>query len=105
LWRNRDFAILWSGQVVSTLGVSISSTAMPLLVPALTGSPARAGLVGAAGTLPFLPAGPLVDRWDRRRIMLVSQIVAVMLVAAVAATASRAVRHAPPLPGPDRVAA
>jgi MFS family permease len=71
---------LWSGQVVSTLGASISGTAMPLLVLAITGSPADAGIVGAAGTLPFLiahlPAGTLVDRWDRRKILLVSEIVA-----------------------------
>ena len=71
LWRNRDFVTLWSGQVVSALGARISATAMPLLVLATTGSPADAGLVAAAGTLPFLiahlPAGPLVDRWSRRR--------------------------------------
>ena len=49
LWRNRDFVTLWSGQVVSALGARISATAMPLLVLATTGSPADAGLVGAAG--------------------------------------------------------
>ncbi|MFD7165278.1 MFS transporter [Streptomyces violascens] len=80
LWRNRDFVTLWSGQVVSTLGARISSTAMPLLVLATTGSPADAGLVGAAGTLPFLvaylPAGPLVDRYNRHRILLMSEILA-----------------------------
>ena len=52
LWRNRDFTALWGGQVVSNLGASISGTAMPLLVLTTTGSPADAGLVGAAGTLP-----------------------------------------------------
>lgn len=80
LWRNRDFVTLWSGQVVSSLGARISATAMPLLVLATTGSPADAGLVGAAGTLPFLvaflPAGPLVDRYNRRRILLISEVVA-----------------------------
>ncbi|GAB7039636.1 MFS transporter [Catenuloplanes niger JCM 9533] len=87
LWRNRDFALLWSGQVVSTLGARISATAMPLLVLALTGSPADAGLVGAAATLPYLighlPAGPLVDRWDRRRILLVSEAAAALTLATV----------------------
>ncbi|MEV6300063.1 MFS transporter [Actinoplanes sp. NPDC051861] len=80
LWRNRDFTLLWGGQVVSNLGAAISGTAMPLLVLSMTGSPADAGLVGAAGTLPHLianlPAGPLVDRWNRRRIMVVAEIVA-----------------------------
>ncbi|GAA3244766.1 MFS transporter [Dactylosporangium siamense] len=80
LWRNRDFVTLWSGQVVSALGARISATAMPLLVLATTGSAADAGLVAAAGTLPFLvaqlPAGPLVDRWDRRRILRASEALA-----------------------------
>jgi MFS family permease len=80
LWRNRDFTLLWGGQVLSSLGAAISSTATPLLVLAETGSPLDAGLVGAAGTLPHLianlPAGPLVDRWNRRRILLFSEIIA-----------------------------
>jgi MFS family permease len=50
--------------------------AYPLLVLALTHSPAKAGIVGFAQTLPFmlfyLPAGALVDRWNRKRVMLVS---------------------------------
>ncbi|WP_171168877.1 MFS transporter [Streptomyces sp. I05A-00742] len=87
LWRNRDFVTLWSGQVVSTLGARISATAMPLLVLATTGSPTDAGLVGAAGTLPFLvaylPAGPLVDRYNRHRILLTSEILAGLALATV----------------------
>jgi MFS family permease len=76
LRRNRDFILLWSGQVVSTVGTRVSSLAYPLLVLALTHSPAKAGLVGFAQTLPFLlfylPAGALVDRWNRKRVMLVA---------------------------------
>jgi MFS family permease len=76
LRRNRDFILLWSGQVVSTIGTRVSSLAYPLLVLALTHSPAKAGLVGFAQTLPFLffylPAGALVDRWNRKRVMLVA---------------------------------
>jgi len=87
LWRNTTFVALWSGQVVSALGTRISGVAMPLLVLATTGSPADAGLVGAAGTLPFLvaqlPAGPLVDRWNRRRILLTSEVVAGLALASV----------------------
>lgn len=78
LWRNRDFMLLWSGQVISTLGTRISSLAYPLLVLTLTGSPAQAGLVGFAQALPyivwFLPAGALVDRWPRKRIMLTADL-------------------------------
>ncbi|TPQ18016.1 MFS transporter [Streptomyces sporangiiformans] len=87
LWRNREFVALWSGQVVSTLGAQISGTAMPLLVLATTESPSDAGIVGAAGTLPFLvahlPAGPLVDRWNRRWILLISELVAGLALATV----------------------
>ncbi|HEX5497351.1 MAG TPA: MFS transporter [Mycobacteriales bacterium] len=74
LWRNRDFMLLWGSQAVSTVGVRASAMAYPLLVLAITGSPAKAGVVGFAQTLPYvlfyLPAGALVDRWDRRRVML-----------------------------------
>jgi len=76
LLRNRDFMLLWSGQVVSTLGSRITALAFPLLVLAITHSPAQAGLVGFAQALPFLvwflPAGALVDRWSRKRVMLVA---------------------------------
>lgn len=56
---------------------------------ALTGSPAKAGVVGFASRIPFvllsLPAGALVDRWDRRRIMLVCDAGRAVGVGSVAA--------------------
>ena len=62
--------------MVSTVGTRITSLAYPLLVLALTRSPAKAGIVGFAQTLPFLllylPAGALVDRWNRKWVMLAS---------------------------------
>lgn len=74
LWRNRDFMVLWGSQVVSTVGSRVTSIAFPLLVLAVTHSPAKAGVVGFAQTLPFLllylPAGAFTDRWDRKRTML-----------------------------------
>ncbi|MFC5181226.1 MFS transporter [Actinomadura harenae] len=78
LWRNRNFVLLWTGQTFSEVGTRMTSVAFPLLVLALTGSPAKAGISGFAGTLPYvlfyLPAGALVDRWDRRRVMLFCEI-------------------------------
>jgi MFS family permease len=75
LWRNRDFMLLWSGQVVSTLGTGIQAIVFPLLILRLTGSPEAAGFAGFLGTIPYvffsLPAGALVDRWDRKRVMMV----------------------------------
>jgi MFS family permease len=74
LWRNRDFHLLWSGQTVSVLGSNVSRLAMPLLVLALTGSPAQAGFMAAVRQAPYLlfslPAGALVDRWNRKLTMI-----------------------------------
>ena len=61
---------------MSTIGTRVTGIAFPLLVLAQTHSPARAGIVGFVQTLPYmlfyLPAGALVDRWDRKRVMLVA---------------------------------
>ncbi|MEU6075490.1 MFS transporter [Micromonospora sp. NPDC047074] len=74
LRRNRDFLLLWTGTAASNLGSYASAVAYPLLVLALTGSPADAGLTGFVALLPQLllqlPAGVLVDRYDRRRVMI-----------------------------------
>jgi predicted MFS family arabinose efflux permease len=79
LRRNRDFLVLWSAQLVSTLGSQVSLVAFPLLVLALTGSPAKAGLVGFANTIPallfYLPAGVLVDRHDRRKVLVATSAI------------------------------
>jgi MFS family permease len=90
LWRNRDFMLLWSGQVVSTVGMRVSALAYPLLVLAQTGSALQAGIVGFAQGLPFLvlylPAGAFVDRLDRKRVMIVADAVrAAVLLTVVAA--------------------
>lgn len=75
LWRSLNFCLLSGGELVSSVGSQVSQFAMPLLAYALTSSWALAGIVGALRVLPFLllglPAGALVDRWDRRRVMLV----------------------------------
>jgi MFS family permease len=74
LRRNRDFRLLWSGAALSQFGTMVSTTAYPLLILAMTGSPAWAGAVAAAGQLPNLavqlPAGVLVDRWNRKTVMI-----------------------------------
>lgn len=74
LWRNLDYMLLWSGQTISTIGTEVSTLAFPLLILALTGSPAQAGFAGALRAFPYLvfslPAGALIDRWDRKRVMI-----------------------------------
>jgi predicted MFS family arabinose efflux permease len=78
LRRNRDFNLLWSGQVVSELGGRIAGVALPLLVLESTGSAAKAGIVGFASTIPLLvltlPAGVLADRWDRKLMMIACDV-------------------------------
>lgn len=75
LWRNRDYMLLWSGQVVSNIGTQVSQLAFPLLILALTQSPALAGIAAALRALPYLifslPAGALIDRWDRKLVMII----------------------------------
>lgn len=101
LWRNRDYMLLWSGQVVSVLGSGISGIAFPLLVLALTHSPAQAGLVGAVGGLPYLilslPAGALVDRWDRKRVMILCDVGRGINAATIPAAAATISLHLPQL--------
>src|SRR5438552_11329302 len=74
LWQNRDYLLLWGGQAISTTGSNASELALPLLILSLTHSPVQAGLVGAlravAILLTNLPAGVLVDRWNRKYTMM-----------------------------------
>jgi predicted MFS family arabinose efflux permease len=74
LWRNRDYLLLWSGQAISSVGSSASELALPLLILSITHSPAQAGFAGALRSLAYLllglPAGALIDRWDRKRTMI-----------------------------------
>lgn len=87
LGRNRDFNLLWSGQALSDLGTQMSTIAYPLLILAVTGSAAKAGIVGSAiiaGSLLFLlPAGVAADRWPRKRIMVTTSVVQMIVGASV----------------------
>ncbi|MFD7998262.1 MFS transporter [Streptomyces mirabilis] len=100
LRRNREFLLLWSGAGMSFLATRVTSVAYPLIVLWHTGSPLAMSLVSTAALLPLLlvqlPAGALVDRWDRRRLMLVCEagrIAAVGSVAAALAVGRVAVPH------------
>lgn len=74
IWAVRDFRLLWLAQTVSEVGTGVSQLAYPLLMLALTGSPAQAGALGAVRALPYLlfglVAGALADRFDRKRLMI-----------------------------------
>ena len=74
LRRNRDFMLLQAAALLSSGGSQVTAVAYPLLVLALTGSPAKAGIVAFARLLPMallaLPAGLAADRWNRKRLMI-----------------------------------
>jgi MFS family permease len=69
--------LLWIGSTIGFLGMEAADIGYPLAVLALTGSPALAGLLGVVQTLALLvlvgPAGVLLDRYDRRRILLAAE--------------------------------
>jgi MFS family permease len=79
--------LLWSGEALSQLGSQASTVAFPLLVLALTHSPAKAGVVGLAKWLPLsiaaLPAGVAADRFDRKRLMIGSDLLRGLLLASI----------------------
>jgi MFS family permease len=76
--RNRDFALLWSGQTVSTVGDYALAVALPIWVYQLTGSTIALGAMAVCQTIPMLIfgllSGALVDRYDRKRIMIIGDI-------------------------------
>ena len=88
LWRNRDFMMLWSGQTVSEVGSAITQLALPLTaVVVLRASTFQVGLLTSAATAAFaliaLPAGALVDRYAKRRIMIWCDAARVAIIGSV----------------------
>ena len=74
--RQRNFALLWAGALISLIGDRAMMTALPFYVYEQTGSTlAMAGMFGASYLPAFLfssVAGVFVDRWDRKRILVLS---------------------------------
>jgi len=89
LGKNRDFLLLWTGAGISIFGSRMSAIAYTLVVYWSTGSAKLTGLVTFAALLPYLvaqlPAGALVDRFNRRSVMIFCDVgrIAVIAVAAV----------------------
>lgn len=72
-----NYRLFFGGQIVSLIGSWISMTATSWLVYRLTGSAMALGVVGFAGQIPGFLLGPfagaLLDRWDRHRVLVVTQ--------------------------------
>jgi len=87
--RIRDFRLLWAGGLISSLGSWLLTLAIPTHIFLVTGSLRATGLTVAAEYLPLLILGPVAgvfaDRWDRRRLLIGTNLfcagaVAVMLL-------------------------
>jgi MFS family permease len=85
-WRR-----LWAADAISSLGDGAYAAAIPLLAVYFTRSPAQVAGVATAASLPWLlcslHAGALADRYDRRRLMSIAQIVQAFAVSIAAVTA------------------
>src|SRR6201986_749013 len=76
--RQRNFALLWFGSLISFVGDWVLLIALPVYIYDLTGSTLATGAMFIAQTLPRLLfgslAGVFVDRWDRRWTMIVANL-------------------------------
>ena len=90
-WRtwllSGDFGRFWLGQTVSNLGSSFTFFALPLLVFKLTGSPINLGLTTATEFVPYLlfglVIGAWVDRVDRKRLMIATDLARALVIATI----------------------
>jgi MFS family permease len=78
LRRHRDFRLLWTGELISQTGTQIGLVAVFIQVFDLTDSAAAVGAIGLAQLGPLvvltLLGGPLIDRFDRRRLLLLAAV-------------------------------
>jgi MFS transporter len=85
----RAFLTVWAGQLVSALGSGLTSFGVAVVVFQRTGSAAQFGLLMFAWTFPALllapVAGTLVDRWDRRRVLIAADTGSALLTLATGA--------------------
>lgn len=85
----RTFSVVWLGQLVSSLGSGLTGFALPVWIYQKTGSAEAFGLLFFAATVPAVLlspfAGALVDRWDRRRVLVVSDALSALMTLGIAA--------------------
>ena len=87
IFRKRDFRFLWTGQLVSTIGSSLTDLAAGILIFERTHSALAVGLMLMATAIPSLlvglVAGVFVDRFDRKKIMIASDLIRAGLVISI----------------------
>ena len=93
LWSHRDFLLLWGGQTISEMGSAVTQLALPLTaVVVLKATTFQVGLLTTATTAAFaliaLPAGAVVDRLVKRKIMVSCDVIRMLLIGSVPAAAA-----------------
>ncbi|UKO95765.1 MFS transporter [Nostoc sp. UHCC 0870] len=82
------FIIVWVGQLIASIGTTISAFALDVWVYEQTGSVTQFALIALANTLPLIllapVAGLFVDRWDRKWTMIISDLLAILPTVAIA---------------------
>ena len=90
--RQRDLSLLWFGGVLSVIGDYFLFVALPFFVFEQTASALATGAIFIAETLPRLlfgsVAGVFVDRWDRKRTMVVSDLSRALILLPLLAAAA-----------------
>src|SRR5437763_4788255 len=80
--RSRNYALFFSGQTVSLIGTWMTRLATSWLVYRLTNSASLLGVVGFSGQIPALLLGPVagvwVDRWNRHRVLVITQVLSMV---------------------------
>jgi MFS family permease len=88
LWRHRDFMLLWGGQTVSEMGSAVTVIALPLTaVVVLHATTFQVGVLSAMATAAFLvialPAGAVVDRLAKRKLMVACDAARMLIIGSV----------------------
>ena len=87
VFRRRNFTLLWIAQFISTMGSGLTALAASILVYRVTGSALSVGLMMLATSLPGLLigliAGVAVDRFDRKRIMIIANVLCGLTIAVI----------------------
>ena len=87
VFKRRDFVLMWTAQLVSTAGSALTDLAAGIFVYSQTGSAFLVGVTLMATAVPSLIvgliAGVFVDRWDRRRVMMASNLLQAAVVATI----------------------
>ena len=88
LWRNRNFRLLFSAQIISLLGSGVTTVALALFVYQLTGGASATGIIGNALMLRILafllfsqPAGVMADRLNRKKMLIAADLIRCLLLA------------------------